>query len=259
MKSDQEKSFMQTFDILIAAGKRNRWEVWKDVVWVFAITISNAVDRRHFDEREQTYMEIINKYDKEEQQAFPQLFATLIDAMSTDIYTDFMGELYMKLEINSKGAGQFFTPYNVALLAASLSVNVELAKEKIAKNGYITVLEPSCGAGATLIAAADVLKRGGVNFQRDVVFVGQDLDKTVALTCYIQLSLLGCAGYVIIGDTLNEPSTAHQLFGEDSERCWCTPMFFSQEMNMRRVLKKMNLEKPAAEKKPTSDEQMTMF
>ena len=38
--------------------------------------------------------------------------------------------------------------------------------------------------------------------EKDFVFVAQDIDLTVALTCYVQLTLLGCAGYVIVGNSL---------------------------------------------------------
>src|SRR5699024_11833427 len=68
--------------------------------------------------------------------------------------------------------------------------------------------DPACGAGALLVAFANECLRQKVNYQTSVLFVAQDIDFTVGLMCYIQLSLLGCAGYVVIGDTLVRPSTA---------------------------------------------------
>ena len=68
------------------------------------------------------------------------------------------------------------------------------------------------------------------------LFVAQDVDTTVALMCYIQLSLLGCAGYVVIGNTLTEPQTGNVLFGEESSRCWYTPMFFHAAWETRRAI-----------------------
>ena len=62
----------------------------------------------------------------------------------------------------------------------------------------------ACGAGATLIAARNSLKHTGIGTNQ-TLFVGQDVDRTAALMCYIQLSLLGCAGYVVIADTLSKP------------------------------------------------------
>lgn len=98
----------------------------------------------------------------------------------------------------------------------------------------MTVADCACGAGAMLVAAASYLREIGFDYQRDALFVGQDIDSTTALMCYIQLSLLGCPGYVIIGDTLAAPQTGNVLLGEDSSRCWFTPMYFLHAWMLRR-------------------------
>ena len=54
--------------------------------------------------------------------------------------------------------------------------------------------------------------------------------------CYIQLSLLGCAGYVVIGNTLTEPQVGSVLLGEDSSRCRFTPMYFHEVWSTRRAI-----------------------
>lgn len=98
----------------------------------------------------------------------------------------------------------------------------------VKRDGYISVNDPACGAGATLIAAADImLNEYNVNFQTRALFVGQDIDYTTGLMCYIQMSLIGMAGYVHIGNTLTEPMTGHALFGDGGENTWYTPMYFS--------------------------------
>ena len=67
------------------------------------------------------------------------------------------------------------------------------------------------------------------NYQPRVLFVAQDVDKAVAQMCYIQLSLLGCAGYVIVGNTLTQPPTGDVLSPSVPDGCelWLTPMYFS--------------------------------
>lgn len=73
-------------------------------------------------------------------------------------------------------------------------------------------------------------------YQNDVLFVGQDVDRVVALMCYIQLSVLGCAGYVAIGNSLTNSVEGHDLFptiGEGGE-LWFTPMWNSPVWVMRR-------------------------
>lgn len=236
-RNTAQKEFVKKFDAL--TGSRSRWQVWQDMVWLLATAISNAVDKRYFAEREKTYLRIINQYKPEEQQVFPELFAMLTLTMEENKagFSDFLGELYMDLELGFKGTGQFFTPYDVCKAMAMISVDTEKAKAQIDRQGYISVCDPACGAGATLIAAADVLRSSGINYQQTALFVAQDIDSTVALMCYIQLSLLGCAGYVVIGNTLTEPMTGHSLFGEpDRERCWYTPMYFTERWSTLRAI-----------------------
>ena len=86
------------------------------------------------------------------------------------------------------------------------------------------------------MAAANYLRSIGINYQMQALFVAQDVDMTVALMCYIQLSLLGCAGYVVVGNTLTEPQTGPVLFGEESSRCWYTPMYFHAVWDTRRAI-----------------------
>lgn len=47
------------------------------------------------------------------------------------------------------------------------------------------------------------------------------------MMCYIQLSLLGRAGYICIGDTLTNPMAGHVLFPQEREgqEMWVMPMF----------------------------------
>lgn len=61
--------------------------------------------------------------------------------------------------------------------------------------------------------------------------VAQDIDETVALMCYIQLSLLGVAGYVKVGNSLTEPMTGN----DNKENYWFTPMYFSNVWVLRRI------------------------
>ena len=67
--------------------------------------------------------------------------------------------------------------------------------------------------------------------KRDRMPTDEDADK---MMCYIQLSLLGCAGYVHVGNTLTEPMTGHELFGDGGENTWYTPMFYAEVWGIRR-------------------------
>lgn len=214
----------------------SRYEVWQDMVVMVACAIANAVDKRHFDEREAMYMRIVPKYSKDELAVFPEFFTHIVLGMEESPDCDFLGELYMNLELGNKHAGQFFTPYDVCRMMAACSIDDALLKKQLERNGWISINDCACGAGATLVAAANHLRKIGINYQTQALFVAQDVDMTVALMCYIQLSLLGCAGYVVVGNTLTEPQTGPVLFGEESSRCWFTPMYFSEVWSVRRAI-----------------------
>jgi hypothetical protein len=94
-------------------------------------------------------------------------------------------------------------------------------KEKqLKEKGYVRVNDPACGAGVMLIAFANAAKRHGINYQKQVLFVAQDIDRTAAMMCYIQLSLLGCPATVVIGDSLAKP------FLHPDNEAWYTPFFY---------------------------------
>ena len=239
-KDELQREFVKVIDSM--TGAYNRWEVWRDMVWCIAIAISNRVDERHRDSREQTYMSIVQKYDVKDIEKFAQLFAILhrnvVEKTEKGSYGDFLGELFMNLDLGNNLGGQFFTPYNICQMMARITIDGEKDKmeKAIEKQGWFSCMDCACGAGATLIAAAEASVEHGINYPFQVMFAAQEIDSTTALMCYIQLSLLGCAGYVVIGDSLCDPMTGHVLFGEDSERCWFTPMFFEETWHRRREI-----------------------
>ena len=85
----------------------------------------------------------------------------------------------------------------------------------------MTVNDPTCGAGATLIGAVNHLEDISINFQNHALFIGQDLDYVACMMCYIQLSLLGCAGWIIHGNTLTN---------ENPIDIYYMPMFFLSDI-----------------------------
>lgn len=232
---DAEKEFLKVFKEL--TYRHRGWDVWNDFIVMAACALSNPVDKAHCEEREARYLRIIKKYSKEEQQKFPTLFAQTVMALELNPEQDFLGRLYTRLGLQDDGRKQHFTPYNVCVLMAELAMG-DVVKQ-VRENGYVTLDDPCCGAGATLIAgincAKKSLEKACLNFQNHILVTAQDIDETVALMCYIQLSLLGVAAYIKIGNTLTEPMTS----GDPLENYWFTPMYFSDVWAMRRAIHQM--------------------
>lgn len=235
-RKNPETEFLTTFRRL--CYKQTSWEVWKDFIVMTACSISNSVDKSHYKEREALYMRIIQKYKKQEQALFPELFAQTVMALEENPEQDFLGKIVMELELTDEGKKQIFTPYSVSQCMAGITLN-DLEK-RIKKDGYVTLNDPCCGAGSTLIASIHEAKRQlikrGLNFQNHVLVIGQDIETTVALMCYIQISLLGMAGYIKIDDAITEPISSKDTL----ENYWFTPMYFSDVWVMRRAFHKMD-------------------
>lgn len=231
-----EKEFFKTFKKL--SYHHSPWRVWQDFVTMFSCSISNSLDKQHYNEREATYLKIINTYEKREQNMFPELVAQTVLALEKNPEQDFLGKLFMDLGLGNDSNGQFFTPYHVCELMSAVTLNDIVSQVK--KDGYICINDCACGAGATLIAAINEAKRQlekeKMNFQNHVLIVAQDIDMTVALMCYIQLSLLGVAGYVKVGNSITEPIATN----DSTENYWFTPMYFSEVWTMRRAVRAMD-------------------
>lgn len=218
------QEFTSVFQSLIR--RYSHWQTWADFCLMSAVSISNAIDRRHYQKREQSYLTAIKRYRKEDAALFPELFAIMVNALEANPDQDFLGELFMQLDMGNHHKGQFFTPYNVSRCMAELQLGNSEAL--IGERGFITVSDPCCGAGGLLIAFANAARNRGINYQQSVLFTAQDIDPVVAMMCYIQLSLLGCAAEILIGNTLtNEPVP--------SENRWYTPLYFHEIWHWRRL------------------------
>lgn len=101
--------------------------------------------------------------------------------------------------------------------------------------GYASINDPAVGAGVMLIAVAnkaEELLHKNLNWQNHILFTGQDLSLVAAQMAYIQISLLGCAGYIKVGNTFTSPMHPTDSFAD----YWFTPMYFSDTWQMHRVL-----------------------
>lgn len=202
----------------------SKWEVWNDFLYMAAASMANVVPTPDREEREQRYLSTINKYPEELRDCFPEMLAIVTLALDANSEQDFLGNMYHRLQLHQEQKGQFFTPYHISHFMVEINM-VGVDDEEMQRKGFITVSDPACGAGAMLIAFANVAKAHGINYQKEVLFFAQDIDLTAALMCYVQLSILGCPAIVIVGDSLVKPD-----FHPDNE-IWYTPFYY---LNHRR-------------------------
>ena len=232
-KSEYYQEFRSKFQQLLSPRSRPI-DIWRDFIVMSACAMSNTVDKSHYDEREKRYLETINKYEKSQQHIFPERYADVVMALDENPEQDFLGRMFMDLHLDYEELKQIFTPYHVCQLMADVTMG-DLVQQ-VEEQGYVSINDCCCGAGANLIAAINsarhMLEDAGLNFQNHILVIGQDIEELVALMCYIQISLLGVAGYIKVGNALTEPMTSD----DSMENYWFTPMYFSDVWHTRRMI-----------------------
>lgn len=177
-----KKEFLSIFNSL--CGRHGRWEVWSDFIQLTAIDISNVTDKGNAPKRAADARNIAKKYSEDEIKRMAEMLMQMVYAIDENPDQDFLGELYMACNLGNDHAGQFFTPYNVCQAMSEISFDPARFEDK----GFVSVNDCACGAGALLVSFANACKRHDINYQQKVMFVAQDIDYTVGLMCYIQLT-----------------------------------------------------------------------
>ena len=201
VRVDHRRELVKTIHQM--SQKHSTWQVFEDFLALFALSISNAVDKTHWDERESQYMKIIGKYDKSEIDLFPQMFVHLIGELQryAECPKDVLGMVFHDLELHNKYKGQFFTSQDICDMMGKMSIGK--ADKVIPKRGYLTVYEPCCGGGAMVLGFARAMRECKFDYQKQMVVTATDIDIKCVYMTYIQLSLYGIPAVVIHGNTLS--------------------------------------------------------
>ena len=148
-----KQEFLKIFNEMCYS--RSGWQVWADLITAIACSISNAADKspERWQAREQEYAECIKRLGGIEKPA--QCFACITETLSDNPNHDFLGELYMELNLGNHWKGQFFTPFSICKMMAETTIGKEVI-DAIETKGYIAVNDCACGAGATLSGSEQV-------------------------------------------------------------------------------------------------------
>lgn len=201
-----------------------------DVFECGAIAISNMVDLRQAEKREERYLQIIQKYQKSEQQLIADVFSRIYALLSSVVYDngrfdDYLGDLFMRNNQGNNKAGQFFTPFNVSKLAAKMILTEQNVRPLIEQDKIITLNDPCSGSGGMLLASLDTLQNDyGVNYARNCFIDCGDIDARCVHMSYLQLSLSGVPAIVKHQDALSR-----KLWS-----VWYTPAYLFQYLRFRK-------------------------
>lgn len=187
---------------------------WSDWVEMCALSIANAVDRSQFEQREKRYMEIVRRYDQASLQQLAKAFAQLVecwdDRVTSGRFGDVLGSTFMMLDMGNAGTGQFFTPYEVSRLMASMIMGDHKALAgQVETRGFLRLMEPACGAGGMIIASAHAAHDAKINYQQAMHVTAIDIDQRCVHMTYVQLALLNIPAVVIHGNALTGEEWGH--------------------------------------------------
>lgn len=224
-KVDEPKTWDEFYKAFLnllpkVSNSHNPTDIFRDVCRIFSLSIRGTVTISQIekDEIEKQYQSFVAKYGNDGMGKIAMLLAYVVEALELR-RSDFLGHVYEALNATVRGWGQFFTPDSVSVLMAKM---ITVCQEK--KPGeIIRVNDPSCGAGALLIAGVEGLIEKGFR-QGDILVYGEDLDETACCIFYVQASLLGYAGIVTRMDSLTR---------KISEGPWYTPCYFAHGIPMR--------------------------
>ena len=192
--AEYKADFIKIFNQL--ARHRGRYEVFSDFITMSAISLNNAMLKNQ--QLEDEYLSIGKKYSTEDFKGVTELFAIVTMALELKPF-DVLGDLFMSLELGNKHNGQFFTPHHISELMAKLVHGDSL---KTIDKPFITLSDPACGAGSMILAYVELLINNDHNPAQKLYVQAVDIDRTVALMCFIQLTLWDVPAEVIVGNTL---------------------------------------------------------
>lgn len=195
------------------------YDIFHDFVSWAALSIRHSIEPFNADNIESHMQEFCKKYNKQERCTMVEMFSLLTEAMELAVrfgeYTDILSRIFQGLEIHSKNAGQFFTPWNVAYCSAKMAYRPEDMRRKIEETGYITAYEPTVGGGTMILALAQVMREAGFHPQKELLIYATDIDYRCACMAYIHTSLYCLPAVIQHGNELSQ-----EIFGR-----WFTPVY----------------------------------
>lgn len=243
-KKDYIKEFISKLSNLDRS--RSISTVFNDFLTLSCCSLAQTVYRS--DNLEQRYLNIIKTYTKEQAEEFSKLLAFLVLGLEQESQ-DFLGQVYMSLNLGSQANGQYFTPYSVSKFMAEINF-AEI--ESFQNNQHITTLsEPCCGSGALIIAFAQTLREHNINYQQNLFVEAIDISEMCFKMTYIQLSLLGISARVVQGDSLSLKF----------QQVLYTPFYFLNGIEYKLKKQKLSEKKLVIEKedKPNLSIQLSLF
>lgn len=200
--------------------------VWDDFVVLSAIGISNGAQYRQ--ERSVFGGAILSHYNRHEKQLMQRLFDRTTEAFAENPNQDYLGTLFLELHLAKKLGEYHLNTYQEGERKARLCI------EEMEPRPYMFLSDPQCSTGAMLIASFHQMAKLGRNPRIQLFCAGYEGNFTIAMMCYIQMSILGIAGYIANSNPKEAPNAPTLIAPTNA---WCTPEYFHKKWQARRLAK----------------------
>ena len=202
-------------------------QAWKDFVVLGACNISPLKQSEYSPE----FINLTGRYTTDELMIMMEMLEITTAALSTYPEYDFLGEFYTYIDSTNRSYRNKRSPS----LYTKTSVSVNYLREELVNSAWLKITDEACGTGSVIIQILNDCRSEHLNYQSTLFFVAKDHNRSAALACYLQLSLLGCAGCVIAPDGLGLHSPVDNL-GTDAHEgyeIWIMPMTYTGDWQWR--------------------------
>lgn len=177
-------------------------DVLADFAELWATAFLSTVEIAQRNELITRFQALHDKYDLRYRGVFKSMLDELEHALTIEP-VDVMGQVFMQIGSPNQARGQVFTPDSLCEAMAKVQVGDGVALGRlIEERGFITVNDPACGSGATLIAFAKQMREQGMNYQQHMHATAVDVDIRAVHLAYLQLTLLHIPAKVVHGNSL---------------------------------------------------------
>lgn len=177
--------FAQAFERNTAFGHMHVYDTyraWLEAMWAFLDAVRNP----------DGFKQCLDRYSREEGEEFGRLMGLYVDAVEAEPFRDVLGEIFMRLDVKSARAGQYFTPHCVAEAMARMSFERAQFERLVQEKGEVTVCDPCVGSGVMLLAYARIVNQEfGYWGTSRLRLYGTDIDQRCVHMCRIQLRMNG--------------------------------------------------------------------
>ena len=104
---------------------KNIATVFKDFLTLCTSSLSQPFYKSF--EIEQKYKDTVKNYTKEQVEEFSKLLAFLVEALE-EKHQDFLGQVFMQLNLGNNATGQYYTPYCVSKMMAEINLAYSIEK-----------------------------------------------------------------------------------------------------------------------------------